>query len=70
MADTITCRINGRDEVLPKGTSLVGFLESKGIPVGAVVVELNKNVLKRGMYEGVTLSDGDMLEIVQVIGGG
>lgn len=66
----ITCRINGKDEILPEGTTLVGFLEMKKVPPKAVVVEHNKMVLKRGTYDGIILSDGDVLEIIQVIGGG
>ncbi len=68
--DTITCRINGKDEILPHGTTLLGFLETKKVPVKAIVVEYNKSVLPKGQYDGITLNDGDMLEIVQIIGGG
>jgi len=66
----ITCRINGKDETLPDGTTLTGFLEMKSVPAKAVVIEYNRSVLPRGEYDGITLSDGDTLEIVQVIGGG
>ncbi|HDS30225.1 MAG TPA: sulfur carrier protein ThiS [Firmicutes bacterium] len=66
----ITCRINGEDYILDEGTTLVDFLDSKNIPTGAVVVEMNRKVLPRGQYDGVLLSDNDSLEIVQVIGGG
>jgi len=66
----ITCRINGRDEVLPDGTTLLEYLEMKKTPAKAVVIEFNRRVLPRGRYDGITLSDGDSLEIVQVIGGG
>ena len=69
-ADKITCRINGKDTTLPNGTTLLGFLEMKNVKPGAVVVEHNKSVLPKGKYDGITLSDGDMLEIVQIIGGG
>ena len=66
----ITCRINGKDETLPGGTTLRDFLEMKNVPAMAVVIEYNRSVLPRGKYDGITLSDGDTLEIIQVIGGG
>jgi len=66
----ITCKINGQDEKLPAGTSLIGFLELKTVKPGAVVVEHNGEILPKGEYDGINLADGDTLEIVQVIGGG
>ncbi len=58
------------DVTLPEGTSLLDFLEKKNTPKGAVVIEYNKEVLPRGEYDGIILSEGDVLEILQVIGGG
>ena len=58
------------DVTVPEGTSLVAFLESKNMPVGAVVIEFNKEVLPKGEYDGIKLNEGDTLEILQVIGGG
>jgi thiamine biosynthesis protein ThiS len=66
----ITCRINGKDETLPDGTTLIDFLAMKNVPAKAVVIEYNRNVLPRGKYDGISLCHGDTLEIVQVIGGG
>ncbi len=68
--DSIVCRINGQDIALPRGTSLLGFLAMKNVPKDAVVIEHNKSVLPKGKYEGIVLSEGDALEIVQLIGGG
>ena len=67
---TITCHINGREYTLPTGTTLLDFLAEKNAPVPAVVVEYNKEVLLKGEYERVVLQDGDVLEVVQIIGGG
>ena len=68
--DTIALSINGKDEKLPAGTTLLDFLEQKGLPIPAIVVEYNKDVLPKGKYDGIVLRDGDNLEIIQVIGGG
>ena len=68
--DTITCLINGQEQTLSRGTTLLEFLETKDVPIKAIVVELNKEVLPKGQYEGIVLDDGDTLEIIQIIGGG
>jgi len=69
-ARAIVCHINGQDQTLREGTTLLGFLESKDVPIQAIVVEHNGKVLPKGRYEGIVLSDGDTLEIIQIIGGG
>ncbi|MCX6645516.1 MAG: sulfur carrier protein ThiS [bacterium] len=68
--ETISLTINGLGTKLPTGTTLLGFLESKKLPIPAIVVEYNKEILPKGQYDGITLADGDNLEIIQVIGGG
>ena len=70
MSDTITCTINGDTKVLAAGTTLIEYLIQRNVPPKAVVVEHNKEVLPKGQYEGIVLSDGDELEILQIIGGG
>ena len=68
--NTVKCTINGLEYALPEGSMLVDFLNDKNVPRNAAVVELNGEVLPRGQYDGISLSDGDRVEIVQIIGGG
>jgi thiamine biosynthesis protein ThiS len=68
--ESIFLTINGLGIKLPAGTTLIGFLESKKLPIPAIVVEYNREVLPKGQYDGITLADGDNIEIIQVIGGG
>jgi sulfur carrier protein len=68
--ETITCVINGIEQVLPEGSTLAAFLDKKGIPHGAVVVEKNREILPKGGYEAVLIANGDTIEIIQIIGGG
>ena len=67
---TIICNINGRDVVLTAGTTLVDFLNTRNVPLAGIVVEYNREVLPKGNYDGIILKEGDMLEIIQIIGGG
>jgi thiamine biosynthesis protein ThiS len=68
--NTVKCTINGLEYSLPEGAMLVDFLKDKNVPENAAVIELNGTVLPRGQYDGIPLSDGDRVEIVQIIGGG
>jgi thiamine biosynthesis protein ThiS len=66
----IKLTVNGKPRALPGPTGLVAFLESLGVNVQFVAVAHNGNVLSREDYAGVTLQDGDVLEVVRPVGGG
>lgn len=46
------------------------YLASLGIDPRRVAVELNLDILPKAQYETTRLKDGDVLEIVQFVGGG
>jgi thiamine biosynthesis protein ThiS len=62
--------VNGAPRELPPETGLVQLLEMLGLRPEATVVEHNGNVLERSTYGGVTLAEGDVLELVRFVGGG
>lgn len=62
-------RINGND-VPAAGTNLQTYLDQQGLRPGRIAVELNGAIVRRGTYSSVTLADGDVMEIVQFVGGG
>lgn len=66
----IRLQINGEKRELPEPTPLTAFLQTKGIDPRFIVVEHNGEIVRRNAYEDVTLSDGDTLEIVHMMGGG
>lgn len=63
-------RINGQQEEIPANTSLLQLLQSKGIPLDAVVVEYNYGILPREQWDQVILQAGDNLEVLHFVGGG
>jgi len=65
-----TVRVNGRDEEVAAGTTVLALLEAHGLRREWVVVERNGDALVRSSYEHVTLEDGDRLEIVRAVAGG
>jgi sulfur carrier protein len=63
-------KVNGKDLSLAGEQDLAGFLLSRGYQEGQVVVELNGAILSRGSFGAVKIRDGDVLEILQFMGGG
>ena len=66
----IVLTINGKERRLEAPTSLRGYLDSLGISQRQIAVAYNGTVLRNAELSGVTLSDGDQVEIVRAIGGG
>jgi thiamine biosynthesis protein ThiS len=61
--------INGEGREVAAATVL-GLLEELGLNPAATVVELNHALVDRGAYQETALADGDVLELVRIVGGG
>lgn len=66
----ISLQINGKQVELERATPLLAYIETLGIDPRAVAVEHNGTILERPAYEGITLDEGDVVEIVRMVGGG
>jgi len=66
----VRLRLNGRDAEAPEGSTLAALLGSLGLASGRIAVERNGRVVSRGEFDGVVLAEGDVLEVVQLVGGG
>ncbi len=66
----ITLAVNGKKQQLDGPTKLVAFLEMQEINPRYVAVARNGSVVPREEWGGVILEDGDILEIVRMVGGG
>jgi sulfur carrier protein len=62
--------VNGDARQLADGLGLVALIEQLGLRPGSVVVEHNGEVVVRSELDGVTLADGDRLELVRAVAGG
>ena len=62
--------INGKEETVASGMTLLGYLESAGYKFDVVVVEYNARIVDRDRWAEIRLADGDSLEIVSFVGGG
>jgi sulfur carrier protein len=66
----MTVTINGEVREVPDGLSLSGLLEHLALTEGPVAIERNREVVPRREHGNVLLQSGDVLEIVQFVGGG
>jgi thiamine biosynthesis protein ThiS len=66
----MTARINGKDVELDGPTRLLDYLARLGVEPRAVAVEHNGEILQRDRFADAVLRDGDVVEIVRMVGGG
>lgn len=62
--------VNGNEAAEFLGSSVLEMLERGGFRLGRVAVELNGEILPKAKYGTTTLSDGDLVEVVNFVAGG
>jgi thiamine biosynthesis protein ThiS len=62
--------VNGREFELESGGTVRGLLEELGLDPRMVVVERNREIIRRDDLDDVHVAEGDSYEIVQFVGGG
>lgn len=66
----IEIEVNGRARRVDPGISVATLLDRLELDPRAVVVELNRQILRRTELEEMTLEAGDRVELVHFVGGG
>ena len=62
-------KLNG--EALPlDGASLLDYLTGHGYDPTRIAVERNEEIVPKALYDETVLVDGDVVEIVNFVGGG
>ena len=61
--------VNGEQREVAAITVL-GLLEELGLSPVATMVERNAHIVNRASYPDTLLADGDILELVRIVGGG
>lgn len=69
-AATIEIRLNGDDAAVPAGSTVADLVAARGLEPRQVAVEVNKLIVPRADHAQHTLSAGDRVEIVTLVGGG
>lgn len=66
----MTIQLNGDPLQLPAPLTVAALLAHLGIDGRRVAVEHNEIVVKRAQYDAVLVEDGDVVEVVNFVGGG
>jgi thiamine biosynthesis protein ThiS len=67
---TIQVHVNGQDRETAAGQTVTEFLRSLDLRPELVVVERNREILRKDDYASVRVEAGDTLELVHFVGGG
>ena len=70
LTSSILVKINGEDKSIPQNISILRLIEMYKLNKDRVVIELNKNILKKDKFKNILLKQNDELEIVTFVGGG
>jgi thiazole synthase len=62
--------VNGESRTVAAPATLADLLHSLELDPRTVVVELNREIVRRPALGATTLSDGDSVELVHFVGGG
>ena len=62
--------VNGERRTLEKPVTVTEYLEACNYVPVQVVVELNEEIINRDTYDTTVLKYGDVVEILQFMGGG
>jgi len=66
----VEVRVKGEGLRLPEGASVSSVLERLGIATPRVAVERNREIVPKSAYATTALAQGDVLEVVEFVGGG
>ncbi|MGH8212576.1 MAG: sulfur carrier protein ThiS [Rhodanobacteraceae bacterium] len=62
--------LNGAPRDCAQGITVASLLEESGHGDGRVAVEVNREIVPRGLHVKYVLNEGDCVEIIQAVGGG
>jgi sulfur carrier protein len=63
-------QLNGEQKEISDGSTVASLLETLGIGMDRVAVEVNLDIVPRTGHATHVINDGDRIEIVQFVGGG
>lgn len=63
-------QVNGDKLALPAGATIATLIKQMALDGKRLAVEINEDIVPRSQHVEFTLSEGDVVEVVQAIGGG
>ena len=70
MNPALQLTINGDQRSVADAATVAELLDRLGLDGRGVVVELNREIIRRGALAATPIRDGDTVEIVHFVGGG
>lgn len=67
---TLNVVVNGKTRTVPAPATLADLLTHLSLDPRQVVVELNREIVRRPRLPEVALKEGDAVELVHFVGGG
>jgi thiazole synthase len=67
---TVIITLNGERREVPGSQTLAGLLRTLGVRPEHVAVEVNRGLVTRSRFEETRIAEGDVLEVVTLVGGG
>lgn len=68
--ERIEIRVNGKPRSVDRGGTVADLLTELELDGRTVVVELNRQIVRRNELSEVELQAGDVIELVHFVGGG
>ncbi len=66
----LTLTVNGEARRIPGPATVSSLLAHLALDPRMVVVEVNREIVRRARHDEVALHDGDTVELVHFVGGG
>ena len=70
MSAELRITVNGESRTVPAGASISDLLESLGVASPRIAVERNRDIVPKAEYAATALAEGDVFEVVELVGGG
>lgn len=70
MSAMVAIQVNGQAVAVPPGQVLTTCLEQLGYDLRLVALEFNGEILHRQHWPHTEIKEGDVLEVVTIVGGG
>ena len=62
--------VNGHERQVADGTTVAGLIRDLGLHKAACAAEVNRELVPRRVHAEKALKDGDVIELVTLVGGG
>ena len=70
MPKNISIVVNGEEQTIADGQSALELLSGLDLDPRTVVVEINREIVRRARLGDTNIRDGDHIELVHFVGGG